>query len=88
MDCSLPGSSVHGIFQAERLEKVAISDPGIKPTSFMSPELAGRLFATGFQSTVGMHKDSLAACIPLLPSISCAPPRSLKPHQDRNALIP
>ena len=37
MDCSLPGSSVYGIFQARVLEWVAISfsedlpDPGIKP---------------------------------------------------------
>ena len=37
MDCSLPGSYVHGIFQARILEWVAISfsrdlpDPGIKP---------------------------------------------------------
>ena len=35
MDCSLPGSSVHGILQARRLEWVTISlgdlpDPGIK----------------------------------------------------------
>ena len=37
---------------------------------------------------LGMRKDSLAAPIPLLPSTSCAPPHSLKPHQDRNALIP
>ena len=38
-DCSLPGSSVHEIFQARRLERVAISssgdlpDPGIEPGS-------------------------------------------------------
>ena len=37
MDCSLPGSSVHGIFQARILEWVAISfsrnlpNPGIEP---------------------------------------------------------
>ena len=37
MDCSLPGSSVHGIFQAIVLEWIAISfsrelpDPGIEP---------------------------------------------------------
>ena len=37
---------------------------------------------------LGMRKDSLAAPIPLLPSTSCAPPHSLKPHQDQNALIP
>ena len=28
MDCSLPGSSVHGIFQARTIEWVAISSPG------------------------------------------------------------
>jgi len=47
MDCSLPGSSVHGILQARILERVAISlsrglpNPGIEPTSLMSPALAG-----------------------------------------------
>ena len=41
------GSSVHGIFQARILERVAISssrglpNPGIEPVSFVSPELAG-----------------------------------------------
>ena len=39
VDCSLPGSSVHGIFQAIVLEWIAISvsrdppDPGIEPGS-------------------------------------------------------
>ena len=39
MDCSLSGSSVHGIFQGRVLEWIAISfsrassDPGIKPGS-------------------------------------------------------
>ena len=32
MDCSLPGSSVHGILQAKILEQVAISYQGIFPT--------------------------------------------------------
>jgi len=46
MDGSLPGSSVHGMFQARKLEWVAISqgelpEPGIKP---MPPALAGRFF--------------------------------------------
>ena len=31
MDCSLPGSSVHGIFQARVLEWVAIAEPLEKP---------------------------------------------------------
>ena len=49
MDCNLPGSSVHGIFQARILEWVAIlfsrrsSRPGIKPEN---PALAGGFFTT------------------------------------------
>ena len=49
MDCSTPGSSVHGILQARILEWVAISSsrdpphPGIEPAS---PALAGRPFTT------------------------------------------
>ena len=52
MDCSLPGSSVHGILQARMLEWVAVSysrdlpDPGIKPEFPASPALAGRFFTT------------------------------------------
>jgi len=42
MDCSPPGSSVHGIFQARILEWVAIPlrdlpDSGIEPTSPLAP---------------------------------------------------
>ena len=50
MDCSLPGSSVHGVFHSIILEWVAIpfsrdlSDPEIKPELPMSPALAGRVF--------------------------------------------
>ena len=40
-DCSPPGSSVHGILQAIILEWVAISDPGMEPTS---PALTGGFF--------------------------------------------
>ena len=49
MDCSLPGSSVHGIFQATILGWIAISfsrasfQPGIKPTS---PALTRGFFIT------------------------------------------
>jgi len=52
MDYSLPGSSVHGIFQASLLEWVAFPnpegflDPEIKPASLTSPALAGRFFTT------------------------------------------
>ena len=52
MDCSLPGSSVHGIIQARILEWIAmpppedLPNPGIKPESLMSPALAGGFFTT------------------------------------------
>ena len=45
MDCSPPGSCVHGVFLTRILEGVAMAsfgdlpDPGIKPTSPMSPAL-------------------------------------------------
>ena len=52
LDCSPPGSSVHGISQARVLEWVAISfpresfHPEIKPASLVSPSLAGGFFTT------------------------------------------
>ena len=48
MDCSLPGSSVHGILQARILERVAISlsRESPQPTCTVSPALAGRFFTT------------------------------------------
>ena len=51
MDCSLPGSSVHGILQA-RILCVAILSPGgllnqgLEPASLTSPALAGEFFIT------------------------------------------
>ena len=51
-DCSPPGSSAHGIFQARTPEWVASSYswgsflPGILPVSLASPALAGRFFTT------------------------------------------
>ena len=50
IDYGLPGSSVHGIFQAGILEWVRFPtagdrpDPGIEPTSLESPTLAGGFF--------------------------------------------
>ena len=52
MDCSSPGSSVHGISQAKILEQVAfpnrgdLPDPGTELVSLGSPALAGRFFTT------------------------------------------
>ena len=36
MDCSLPGSSVHGIFQARVLERVAIAFSDINVTRYIT----------------------------------------------------
>ena len=52
MECSPPGSFVHGILQARILEWEAISssrdlpNPGIEPASPVSPALSGRVFTT------------------------------------------
>ena len=53
VDCSPPGSSVHGILQARILDWVAVPssrgdlpDPEIRPTSLTSPELADGFFTT------------------------------------------
>ena len=53
MDCSLPGSSVHGILQARIMEWVAMpsskvsSQPGDQTqVSYISPALVGRFFTT------------------------------------------
>ena len=46
MDCSLPGSSVHGILQARTLEWVAISSSRGSSESSTIPALAGKFFTT------------------------------------------
>ena len=52
VDCSPPGSSVHGILQAGVLEWVSMTPPGdltdlgMEPVSLKSPALAGQFFTT------------------------------------------
>ena len=52
MDCSAPGSSVHGFLKARIVELVALLLQGIfttqgwKPVSLMSPALVGGFFTT------------------------------------------
>ena len=49
MDCSPPGSSVHGILWAGGLPSPPsgdLPDTGIESVSLVSPALAGRLFTT------------------------------------------
>ena len=52
MDCTPPGSSVHGVLQTRILELFLcppsgdLPDPGIEPASLMPPALADGLFTT------------------------------------------
>ena len=61
MDCSLPSSSAHGILQVRIMECVVIPssrhlpNPGIKPTSFMSPALSGGFFTISATWKVYIH---------------------------------
>ena len=56
LGCSPPGSSVHGISQARRLEQVSISapgdlpDPGIRP---VSPALQADSLPLSYQGRLG-----------------------------------
>ena len=65
MDCSPPGSYVHGIFQARTLEWVAISYsrgsswPGDRTECRVSPAFAGGYFLTTFPiQGMGNHKKT------------------------------
>ena len=66
MDCSPPGSSVHGISQTRILQWVAISssrvlpNPGIKPMSPVFPALAGGFFT--IESLGKLHILPFTAC--------------------------
>ena len=73
MDCSPPGSSVHGILQARILERVAfpppgdLPDPGIEPTSLTSPTLPGGFFTTGATcKATGIHEVCAFSWLSLL----------------------
>ena len=71
MDCSLPGSSVDGIFQARILEWVSISSSRVSsptqesnPHCLYSPALAGVFFMT---SAICEAKSPWNSYIPALP---------------------
>jgi len=74
MDCSLSGSSVHGIFQARVLEWIAISfsrdlpDPGIEPRS---PALQADAYCLSHQGsqnycTVALNSHDSKAVLKIL----------------------
>ena len=80
MDCSPPGSSVHGIFQARILEWVTFTsledlpevDPGIQPTS---PPLAGGFFTTEQPGTPAAAAKSVMS-------------DSVQPHRRHSTRLP
>ena len=82
LDCSLPGSSVHGIFQARILECVAISPskgsswPKIETAS---PILAGRFFTTvppGKPNSLLSEMETLSALPTLIAVLLVPDPQS------------
>jgi len=68
IDCSPPGSSVHGIFQAKILGRLPfpppgyLPDPGIEPASLMSTTLAGRFFTTSATDPLGAKFKKSVNC--------------------------
>ena len=78
MNCSLPGSSIHGILQARILEWVAMpssrgsSRPEIKLLSLSSPALAGTTWEAFYSSSA----QSLQSCQTLYNPMHCSPPGS------------
>ena len=75
MNCSLPGSSIHGILQARILEWVAMpssrgsSRPEIKLLSLSSPALAGTTWEAFYSSSA----QSLQSCQTLYNPMHCSP---------------
>ena len=77
MDCSPPGSSVHGILQARILEWLPCPPPGdsphpgTEPESLTSPVLAGRFFTTS--ATWEVQFSAVAqSCLTLCNPIDCS----------------
>ena len=89
MDCSPPGSSVHGILQERILEWVAMpSSWGYSSprdwTHITSPALAGRFFTTSatweaLARTAAAASASLQSCLTLCDPIDGSPPGSATP---------
>ena len=66
MDCSLPGSSVHGIFQARVLERVAIASPGDLPDPGVesgSPALQADAYRLSHQGSPMAEREELKSLL-------------------------
>ena len=91
MDCSLPGSSVHGILQAEYWSGLPcpppgdFPDPGIEPTSHMSPALAGGFFTS---RATWEALEGFPTSLIVYPSTIYFKSLSLSPHSSTRMLAP
>ena len=72
MDCSPPGSTVHGILQTRILECTGMpsskgsSQPRIEPMSLTSPALVSQFFTTSTTwELLTCHEDSIYQCCSL-----------------------
>ena len=81
MDCSPPGSSIHGFSRQEYWSGVPFSppgdlpDPGIKPESPACPALTGGLFTTEPPYTENLQFSSVAqSCLTLWDPMNCSTP--------------
>ena len=93
MDCSLPGSSVHGIFPGKNtgvgchfLLGGDLPDPGIEPASLVSPALAGEFFTTS--ATWEAWAQSRCSQMPLEQFIALEVTFRLCPHTDIGPALP
>ena len=84
MDRSLPGSYIHGIFQARILEWVAISffrgSSWPRDWTWFSL-IAGRLYHLGHQGIPNVEKAGLKPHVALLPTSEVVKMKSIKKHQ-------
>ena len=82
MDCSLPGSSIHGIFQAKVLEWGAIAFSEVNPRSSYSTNLTQTLDDFKTHTHIFKYTPSAAAakllqsCLTLCDPMDCSPPGS------------
>ena len=79
MDCSLPGSSIHGIFQARVLEWSAILQFQISDINFLRPSFKVKVgpYPASLRADMRIYRPSMPVCV--LSRFSRA--SSLQPHE-------
>ena len=93
MDCSLPGSSVHGVSRQKYWSGLPcpppgdLPDPGIEPVPLKSPVLVGRFFTNDppgkllpYTAAAAAAAKSLQSCLTLYDPIDGSPPGSPVPE--------